>query len=377
MVRTSEIRECFKNLIGWKQHYNSEIVINPDLMITESGEFYQDFHPALSLNLIKQSLERGRDLNEYLATKTDTAITQLLNDVDSKRKEQDVKDLLVNETVLNKYGWANDKIYNENRFVGFMFELTNSFGLNLIIQSIGMQLSLVQELDIYVYHSSQLEPIEVKTLNIDKPISWNWLTESISLYKNNDQVQGGMYYIGYYQSDLIGNAINYTDFNWNKGYCGTCDGGTMHRVWNKIKKYVYFMPFFVPEENIGDNRTMFDAKAVQVDNSKSWGMNFKIAVGCELTNFFCDNRMALKNALGLKVAYLILQDIKFSQEFNGINEDLKALIINDLEGDKDTFNYGIAAKLSKEIKNVVMNTSGLGRDCLPCQDYNAPTTGAA
>jgi hypothetical protein len=377
MVRAEQLKECFKSLIGWKQHYNSDAEINEELQESQSGEYYQDFHPALSLNIIKQSLERGRDLNEYLTTKTQTAITQLLNDVGMKRQADGVKDLLLSETLLNKFGWANDRILPEGRFVGFMFELVNSFGLNLTLQSIGMQISQAQELKIYVYHSSQIEPIVIKTLNVTKPIAWNWLAEAIQLYRNDEQVQAGTYYVGYYQEDLTGQAINYTNFDWNKGYCGTCDGGVMRRVWNSIRNYVYFRPIYVPAASLSIDRFMFDSRAVQIDNTKSWGMNFKIGVGCDLTNFYCDNRMQLKNALGLKVSYLILQDIKFSQEFNSINEDIKALIINDLEGDKDTYNFGIASKLKQELKNVVMNTTGLGKDCLPCNDNTGIEYGQA
>lgn len=377
MVRANDVKECFKTLIGWKPHYSDEVQIGSELQQSDSGEFFQDFHPALRLNLIQQTLERGRDINEYLNTTTETAITQLINDIEAKRKADGVKELLLSETVLNKYGWANDKIYPESRFVGFMFELNDSFGLNLILQSIGFQLSAAQELNVYVYHSSQIEPILIKPVNIATPISWNWLSEAISLYRNNEQVQGGTYYVGYYQDDLTGQAINYTDFDWNKGYCGTCDGGVMNRVWTRLTKYVYFRPIYVPAGNLSEDRFMFDTRAVMIDPKKSWGMNFKIGVGCDLTNFLCDNRMALKNALGLKVAYLILRDIEYSQEFNSINEDLKAQIVYDLKGDKDTYDFGLAAKLKQEIKNVVMDTSGLGRDCLPCQADSAPDYGAA
>lgn len=377
MTRANDAKECFKTLIGWKQHYDNSITISDDLQESESGEYYQDFHPALSLNYIAQSIEKGRSLDEYLNTKVEAGITQLLNDVEAKRKEQGVKELLFTETLLNKYGWADDKIYPDGRFVGFMFELRGSIGLNLILQSIGFQLSQAQELDIYVYHSSQIEPIATIPFNIAKPISWNWLGEAINLYSNDGDLQGGTYYVGYYQADLTGQAINYTDFDWNKGYCGTCDGGTMRRIWNKITQYVYFRPIYVPAANLSIDRFMFDARAVQIDPTKSWGMNFKISVGCDLTNFYCDNKMALKNALGLKVAYLIMKDISYSQEFNHINEDLRALIVNDLEGDKDTYNFGIPSKLKQELKNVIMDTSSLGRDCLPCIEQNGIEYGQA
>lgn len=369
MTNSDETKECLKNLIGWKQHYNTEVVINDDLQKSETFEYYQDFHPALQLNIISQSLERDRDINQYLEEKVSTGITQLLNDIEQKRQANGVKDLLASETLLDKYGWANDGIYNENRFVGFMFELLDKTGLALLIQNIGLQLTIPQTgLKIYLYHSSQMDPLKVFEVDVTKAISWNWIKLDAELGSKTKDTQGGTYYIGYYQDDLLGTAINYTDFNWNRGACGSCDGNKMIKAWANIQKYASFMPMYVPNQNLSDDRFMFDERAVMVDPNKSWGINFKLSVVCELSDFFCSNRRNLKTALGLKVTYLILTDIKFSQQFNYINEDIKNLIIRDLEGDKDTYNFGIAAKLSKEINNVYLDTSGLNKYCLPCSD---------
>lgn len=369
MTNAEQTKECFKNLIGWRQHYNSEVVINDELQKSETSEFYQDYHPALQLNIIQQSLEPTRDINQYLAEKVETGITQLLNDVEAKRQENGVKDLLATETILDKYGWANDGIFNENRFVGFMFETIQKTGISLIIQSIGLQLTVGQDnLKIYLYHSSKMDPLEVREVDVSKAISWNWINEAMELASRSKEISGGTYFLGYYQEDLLGMAINYTDFDWNRGACGTCNGGKLRSAWANIQKYASFMPFYVPAANLVEDRFMFDERAVMIDSTKSWGLNFKVSVACELTDLFCSNRKHLKKALGLKVTYLVLNDIKFSQQFNYINEDMKNLIIRDIEGDKDTLNVGIAARLSKEINNVYLDTSGLNKYCLPCSD---------
>lgn len=369
MTNSEITKDCFKNLIGWKQHWNNEVEINNELQQTETFEYYQDFHPALQLNIISQSLEKGRDINDYLTEKVDTGITQLLNDIEQKRQAKGVKDLLVSETLLDKYGWANDGIFNEQRFVGFMFELVDQAGISLLIKSLGFQLSIAQTgFKIYLYHSSQIEPLEIYEIDVTKPIAWNWIDKEIELGSRTKEIQGGTYFVGYYQDDLFGTAINYTDFNWEVGACGTCDGGKLRSAWNRLHKYISFMPFYVPKANLSVDRFMFDVRSVMIDPNKSWGMNFKLSVACDLTTFFCENRKHLKMALGLKVTHLILNDIKFSQQFNYINEDIKNLIIRDLEGDKDTFNFGIAAKLNKEINNVYLDTSGLNKSCLPCSD---------
>lgn len=378
MTNSIDLKACLKNLIGWKEHFNNEITIPEKLKESETGEYYQDFHPALQLNIISQTIDRERDLGEYLEEKVETGITQLINDIDSKRQSKGVKDLLASETILNKYGWANDTIFNESRFVGFLFEPTEATSLAVVIASLGLQVSIAQdELNIYVYHSSNLEPLAVNTVKIEKAISWNWIDKEIELYSRNKEVQGGTYFIGYYQEDLLGQAINYTDFDWNKGHCGTCDGGKMRGVWNNIKKYTKFIPIYVPAPSLNEERLMFSENDVMIDPNKSWGMNFRISVNCDYTDLYCMNRKNLKNALGLKVTNLILQDIKFSQQFNYINEDMKSLIIRDLEGDKDTHETGINLKLKKEIENVYLDTSGLNKYCLPCSQTGGVDYGIA
>lgn len=378
MTNSKETKACIDKVLGWKQHFNDEIQIAEELTETETGEYYQDFHPALQLNVIAQTLDRDRDLDDYLVEKVETGITQLINDIESKRQSKGVKDLLATETLLNKYGWANDTIFNENRFVGFLFEPTEATSLSVIIKSLGLQLSIAQEkLKIYVYHSSQLEPLTINEVDVTKPIAWNWIDEEIQLFSRDKNLQGGTYFVGYYQDDLLGQAINYTDFDWNRGHCGTCDGGKMRAVWNNIKKYTRFMPIYVPAPSLNEDRFMFDENAVMIDPHKSWGMNFRISVACDYTDFYCVNRKHLKNALGLKVAYLILQDIKFSSQFNYVNDEMKNLIIRDLEGDKDTHEMGIAVRLKKEIENVYLDTSGLNKFCLPCSDTGGVDYGVA
>ena len=55
MIKSKKIEECFKGLIGWRNHYDATEI--PDLPVglnaSSSNQFFQDIHPALRLDLIK------------------------------------------------------------------------------------------------------------------------------------------------------------------------------------------------------------------------------------------------------------------------------------------------------------------------------------
>ena len=81
---------------------------------------------------------------------------------------------------------------------------------------------------------------------------------------------------------------------------------------------------------------MFDMNDMFYEKTQSWGMNLRFSVQCDWTDFFVQNKFVFKNLLALKVVQKILNMMKFSQQINHIEENIKMMIIRDLEGDIDT-----------------------------------------
>lgn len=371
MFVSDEVIECMKGLIGWRNHYDLTDIpaLNVSLNSSETGEFYQDYHPALRLDLIKQSLPANRDLDSYLEEKIKTGITQLLNDVSQKRKyDEYAKRVLANDILLNKYGWVNDKITNQGRFVGFRIQVTDEVGLKMIIKKIGTQfIGQTDPVDIYVYHTSKTDELFKKTVTPTGTGAWDWTEINTDLKSESKEYSRGYFYVGYYQDDLVGQAINYKDFDWNKGPCTSCDGGSRISKWRNLMKYMNIQPIYVPNASIDPLKKMFNVEDSFEVNDMNWGLNFNMSAECDLSTFFCEHRNSLKIGLGLKVTYLILKDMEFSQQINYIEESLKHLIIRDLEGDKDTNYVNIADRLNEEITNIVFDHSKISVMCLPCK----------
>ncbi|MDB0602163.1 hypothetical protein PL373_13595 [Tenacibaculum maritimum] len=381
MFDTTKLQNCLKNILGWKNHYDENEIpaLNAELNESESGEFYQDYHPALRLDLISTSLPENRELNEYLNEKIQVGITQLGNQIFTEKKLTEFsKELLANGTIINGHGWANDVILNESRFVGLKIKTNSDIGFKAIINRLGFQFTQAQnDLKIYIYHSTKVDPVKTITLNSTQGMQWAWINDSIDLSFENDDMSEGYWIVGYYQDDISGQALQYKKLNWRTGFCGSCNGGIDLHRWNTIKKYVSIQPIYVPSASLDTDRKMFDLESSFSVYDNNFGINLNISAKCDLTSFLCDNKMLLKNALGLKVTHLILRDIKFSQQINRIEESLKHLIIRDLEGDKDTNYVNIVTQLSRAVKAVNIDTDNLSKACLPCTKKNRVKYGVA
>lgn len=374
MYNTPETKACLSTLIGWKDHYNLTDIpaLGATLNTSDSGQYFQQFHPALRLDLIEATLPEDRDLPDYLTEKVEDSIAWLMNTlVREKGHEKYAKKVLANDVILDRYGWANDKITNESRFVGFRFKVNTEIGLRMVIKSIGFQFTLPQtDLTIYLYHSSKANPVTTFTVSTTNGIEWSWEDVDIDLYADGEDIVGGEWVIGYYQDDIAGEAINYTGFDWVNGPCGTCRGGASKirkDFWRSLTRFVDMTPMYVPSASyvVGE---MFDLRDAFNDYNNSYGMNFRMSAECDLSYWYCQHKDQFVEPLGLTVAWMILRDMKFSMETNYIEESMKALIIRDLEGDKQTNGVNIVDKLDESVQKVKFVNSKQSAHCLPCQN---------
>lgn len=372
MFSSEKARECLDKLIGWKEHYdNSEIpaFVNPSLKETETGEYYQEKHPAMRLDLIESTLPSNLPLEDYLASVQDSAITELLNDVTvAKELSKTSKELVANDVIYNSEGWVSNTITNESRFVGIRFRPLLSIGLKAVINRFALQLTSAQAgLTVYIYHSHRAKFLKKITYTTTQGGQFNWMEILFDMMSDDKDLSGGSFYIGYYQDDLTGQAVKYDKLNWRTGFCGGCDGGVNQTRYTSISKYVNMTSFYVPAASLNPNHDdMFSPEDIIETDDTNWGFNFNISVKCDLTNFWCDNRMTLRTALGLKVVHKVLKDISFSQQINHIEEQLKMMIIRDLEGDKETNYINIPQQYERALKAIKFDHSSINSICLPC-----------
>jgi hypothetical protein len=264
-----------------------------------------------------------------------------------------------------------------------MFEVNESTGIRATINRIGLYLTTaVTNLDLYLFHSSKEAVVSQFTFTTTTVNSFAWNVIEAVLDFDDGVNTSGTWYLGYYQDDLVAQipasaAIQYTAQNWIGGYCSVCGGGAYDAAYKSIRNRVVMSGFYVQGANLPVAKTeRFEPSTVIKTNNNNWGFNFHISVGCNLTQFWKENRLTLKKVIGLSVAMKVLEMMKFSSQINNVEESVKIMIIRDLEGANDTGSMPLWEKLEKAIDALNLDEGNLNKDCLPCARKPKTTYGA-
>ena len=369
MFDSAKVFAAFETLIGWREYYDSNIIPNwtGNLGTSDSGQYYNILHPSLKLQYIKAAaIDKGDTVEDYLTRIKPDIINQMINDVIThKQLNQYNKQLLKADVIYKGEGRQTDKIINEGRFVGFRVKVANHIGIKTALKRIGLQASQTQTgLDIYIFHSSQKQPVATVSFSGNGTDSFKWQDTSQVLYYHNGDITGGVFYIGYYQDDLQGQAIRYPNLTWSNGFCKSCDGGKNARNYQKVSKFVSMCPMYVP---MGDyvKGEMFDPNSIIAVDDTNFGLNIGFQSECDLTNFWIDNKLEFVPLLGHYMAFQVLQDIVYTDRINPLEEEIKAKLYLELKGDLKNYQKGIEQRRAELLEALSVNEGSLNSVCLP------------
>lgn len=360
-----------KKVIGFRDHWNAtDIPVLPvTLSDSESGQYYQDFHPMIRLDYISALLPSDYPLDTFLDDIETSAIKQFLNKLQTfKKLNNSGQDLARNNLIYDNI-LKNKPIINESRFVGVEFALNDtSVGIRAIINRVGLYLTTAQpSLTLYLFNSLQEDAVNTYTFTSVNANSFTWLETQINIdYQDSSGTDGGVWYLGYYQDDLVGQAISYDVLNWQNGYCQKCDGGTRSSKYNSISKYINMSPFYVSGSSLPAVGKLFDADDIVYNYTCNFGMNFNVSVVCNLSQFWIDNRLTMVNGIGKTVALKILQMMKASSQISAIEQNVQFNIIRDLEGDRETQSVPFWQQAERSIKATNFDQSNINTTCVPC-----------
>ena len=373
MYSTDLVTEL-KKVVGFRNYYDlAEIPdLGTALTSSESGQYYQSASGAVRLDYISSLIQEGRTLTEFLDTIETDGITEMLNRVQVEKNISAVGKNISKSDVIFNVGRKTASITNQSRFCGVMFELVADLGLMAIINRVGLYLtSAVTDLDLYLFHSSQEQAVNTYQFTTTRNNSFSWQAIKIEMAFDmlSTGITGGTWYLGYYQDDLAtqsSQAVQYTAMNWLHGYCNTCGNQDWDAQYKSIYTRLRMSGFYVPSASLPvDKAEAFDPSAAVVTNSNNWGFNLNITIGCDLTQFFMDNRYAMANVLKMAVAMKILERMKFSSQINNIEEAVKIMIVRDLEGASDTGNVPLWQKLKDSIKDLNVDMGNVSKECIP------------
>jgi hypothetical protein len=252
-----------------------------------------------------------------------------------------------------------------------------SMGVTTKIERIGFQgTGGTGSITIYIFHSSQKDPIYTLSLNYDNAnATFKWFkVEDIYLpYIGDETSSGGSWYIMYNQADLPQGlqGINVSK-DWSREPCGTCNQGNL-QAWRELTKYILISPFQTPAPlTFAQYPELPDIADLHYTNTTNYGLNLEISVGCDLTEFIVAERNSFAEVLQKQVAYNTLRTMAMNPEVR-VNRNQSNVsrmdILYELDGNTQGRQGGLGYELEKAYKALEISTDGIDRICLSCNNH--------
>lgn len=429
MVRIQEIQEGLLHLIGWRQSYDAnDGVISEALTQSESGLYYQDAHPLLTLQNLQsiapdfsnisypahsteETYAKGvvvtdsdkhykslkavpeniqitdteywietNPFSEWLETKTKACITKAISCyVNEKVAKGTYKTLCEKKTLFDGTGRIYDTIKNKNNLVGFEIVPIRAKGVTTKINRIGLQFSEPGDYTILVMHSSLMEPYyqETFTKRIGNNIEWFTPSQELYLPYETDEIDaGGSWYICYVQSQLpTGSQAIRKSHDWSKGPCNECSRHE-YETWRIWSKYIEVHPFYVNEELVpvvDEQVQLWDVENNLYDYSTNYGLNLDITVACDMTDFIIEQRQMFTDYLSKSLAIDFLREFAYNPNVRTNRHSINASrpdILYEIDGDSSSMKKsGLSYQLELASKAIQVSTEGIDRVCLPCVNH--------
>lgn len=426
MVRAIDIQEKLLHLIGWEQNYDtSDLKISDALTVSESGLYFQQIHPLLTLqnmsciapdfknmtfeeynaekpyskgNVIKygsllykalqNSTGKQPDIeseywvetnpfSEWLESKTKASIQKsIARYCNEKIAQGTYKTLCENKTLFDGTGRLVDVVKNKKNLVGFEIVPIRAKGVTTKINKIGLQFTEPGEYTLYLMHSSMDAPVKIIKLNKIRKNSIEWFSlDDVYLpYQSDDNDAGGSWYLCYFQSELPeGSQAIRKDKDWSKEPCGSCSRKEL-LAWMAWSKYIEVHPFFVNEElvKIEEGPHLWDVENNQYTYDNNYGLNLEITVACDITDFIIEQRILFQDIITKQVAVDMLREFAYNANVRTNRHSINASrldILYEVDGDSSSMKKsGLSYQLDMAFKAVKLSTSGIDRVCLPCRN---------
>ena len=417
MIRIADIQDKMLHLVGWKQSYDlSDIMLSSNLTQTESGMYFQQIHPLLTLDNLRsiapdfqnynwqvhdvnkayksgevvrvddslykaiQDVPAETDIldseywsetnpfSEWLEEKTKASIVKLVNKfINMKLADKATKSLIENKILFDGTGRLTNKIENRNKLVGFEIDTVRSKGVTVKIDKIGLQMTEPGSYTLYIFHSSNPEPIYTLTFEKTKANSLEWFKPKDDIllpYESTNTDAGGSWYLVYKQSELPENAqAIYKDRDWSTGPCKACSRSEFlaYQAWSR---YMEIHPFYISEDE------EFDPEIMNFTYDKNYGINLEVSAYCDLTDFIIKQRAMFQDVLSKQVAIDFLREFAYNPNVRTNRHSINASkldILTELDGDANSMRQsGLSYELDIALKALSISTQGLDRVCLPC-----------
>ena len=433
MYRLNDIQEGLMHLVGWEQNFNPAEAIDDDLTQSESGLYFQNAHPLLTLDNVRSivpenfwfvyptwsnqsSYHKGDKVKHsnkiWIAKVDNTAETpadgsqywaeyNFLSDylrhlvkngiattiqtfMQMKGLYRESKSLLERRTFFDGSGRINATIQNKGRLVGFEIVPVRALGVTTKIERIGLQMKGGSgTIKMYLFHSSQRNPlktIDLEFTNTNGGFQWFDVKDVFLPYISNGNNAGGSWYLVYNQDDLPEGmeAINMSK-DWSREPCGTCNIGSIE-TWRELTKYMLISPFSIKAPStFAQYPEFWDVDLMSFTNTINYGLNVEVSVGCDLTDFVLEQKQLFATALQRQVAAIALRtmalnpDVRVNRNQSNVNRND---ILYEIDGNTQGRPTGLGYELKMAYEALSLDTRGIDRICLSCHNGGVKYTTA-
>lgn len=345
-------------LISWRQNPDSSgVQINDTSLVTtpSSGLYFNDFHPMLttdnlfSLRPDYMLDQTGTTLNtsysSWLRQKTEAAIIKSIEAwISAKFKDRTARNLLERDTLL-KTATGSETDTNNSKKVGREFVPVRRRGIKMTIQQIGLQLDTNCTVTVYLRHQNSNE----------QSTSFVYTGNGVPQWKTvNWEIDGeGSYLVYYDQAQNAGvKSIN----------------GIYDNVAVETECAIKCGRYFKSTEFETDSLT----QPIPYTGGTNHGLNFKVMVECDYTEFILEQKTLFKNLIGYQVAMDMLRELAYNanvrvnRNVSNANE-MQKLILYEIDGDSQGRKGGLSLKFDEALSTLKFDETGIDSICLNCK----------
>jgi hypothetical protein len=320
--------------------------------------------------------KRYDPVSVWLSRLQETAITNMVQTFLTKKSLlKESKQILERRTFFDGAGRLSNTLPSGNRLVGFEITPAYSMGVTAKIERIGLQMTGgTGKVRMYLFHSSQVDPIQVEDLEFTKTnggFQWFTMKDWYMPYISEANDSGGAWYLCYDQAELPEGmeCVNVAK-DWSREPCGTCNIGSL-AAWRELTKYLNISPFRVKAyETFPEYPEMWDIEDNVYTNTVNYGLNVEVSVYCDLTDFIIRERQMFATVLQKEMAARVIRMLAFNPDVR-VNRNQSNASQFDLLYETDGNPQGRESGLGKELREAYdaldLDTRGIDRICMTCR----------
>ena len=350
------------------------------------NDFNEDFSDDFTITSETALWKEYNALSDYLTRAVQNGVNTVVQTfIEGKELKKETRTLMERRTFFDGAARLQATIDNNSHIVGMELIPVRAMGVTAKIERIGLQMvGAIGQIKMYLFHSSQYSPIQTLVFNYTNTSGgFQWFTPNVPVYLpyiGNGTDAGGSWFLCYNQDELpqYMQALNVSK-DWSKEPCQTCLGGSIES-WRELTKYLQVSPFAISApQGFSDNPQMWDMSKTIYTNTRNYGINCEISIGCDLTDFIISQRTMFATVIQKQVAANLLRvmamnpDVRVNRNQSNVG---KMDILYEIDGNTSGVRPGgLGHELKQAYTALSLDTRGIDRICLSCNNHGVKYRG--